>query len=58
MDEQASKYWKEDAGGAIENMRLLAILPIGKPAESPNQAGKKPLSELVYYETYGNLERS
>jgi len=93
MDERTSKYWKEDAAAAIENMllaivalgyasvwvegyvlnqeaygksvlgvpehlRLLAILPIGKPAVTPVQAGKKPLVELVYYDTYGNRERS
>ena len=92
MDERASKYWKEDAGAAIENMllavvalgyasvwvegyvlnqedygkkvlgvpkhlRLLAILPIGMPAVSPQQARKKPLGELVYYDTYGNSEK-
>jgi nitroreductase len=92
MDEQASKYWKEDAGAAIENMllaiialgyasvwvegyvlnqeaygksvlgvpkhlRLLAILPIGKPAVSPRQARKKKLDELVYYDRYGNREK-
>lgn len=28
MDERASKYWKEDAGAAIENM-LLAIVALG-----------------------------
>ena len=93
MDEGASKYWKEDAAAAIENMllaivalgyasvwvegyvlnqegygksvlgipghlRLLAILPIGKPATSARQARKKPLDELVYYDTYGNREKS
>jgi len=93
MDERASKYWKEAAAAAIENMllaivalgyasvwvegyvlnqeaygksvlgvpehlRLLAILPIGKPAVTPVQAGKKPLGELVYYDTYGNREQS
>jgi nitroreductase len=89
MDERASKYWKEDAAAAIENMllsavalgyaslwvegyvlnqesygksvlgvpehlRLLAILPIGKPVASAHQARKKPLDHLVYYDTYGN----
>jgi nitroreductase len=88
MDEQASQYWKEDAGAAIENMllatvalgyaslwvegyvlmheqygkealgvpegrRLLAILPIGKPAGSPVQAQKKALTEIVHRERYG-----
>jgi len=88
MDEAASKYWKEDAGAAIENMllaltalgyaslwvegyvliheaygkevlgvpegkRLLAVLPIGKPAGPVAQAQKKPLSELLHRERYG-----
>lgn len=88
MDESASKYWKEDAGAAIENMllaitalgyaslwvegyvlmheaygkqvlgvpevkRLLAVLPIGKPAGPVGQAQKKPLSELLHREKYG-----
>jgi len=92
MDEQASTYWKEDAGAAIENMllaivalgyasvwvegyvlnqeaygksvlgvpdhlRLLAILPVGKPAAPAGQARKKPLGELVYYDTYGKREK-
>jgi nitroreductase len=92
MDERSSKYWKEDAAAAIENMllsivalghasvwvegyvlnqeaygksvlgipehlRLLAILPIGKPAAPVHQARKKPLEELVYYDTYGNRRK-
>jgi nitroreductase len=92
MDERASKYWKEDAAAAIENMllsvvalgyaslwvegyvlnqeaygksvlgvpehlRLLAILPIGKPAAPAHQARKKPLEQLVYYDTYGKREK-
>jgi nitroreductase len=92
MDEQASKYWKEDASAAIENMllsivalgyaslwvegyvldqeaygksvlgvpehlRLLAILPIGKPAGPAHQARKKPLDQLVYYDRYGHRKK-
>jgi len=88
MDEEASEYWKEDAGAAIENMllaavglgyaslwvegyvlkhedygkevlgvppdkRLLAILPIGRPASQPNQADKKPLADITHSERYG-----
>lgn len=88
MDEQATKFWKEDAGAAIENMllavtalgyaslwvegyvlrhedygkevlgvpeglRLLAILPIGKPTSPPGQAEKKPLSEITHRDRYG-----
>ena len=86
-DENASKYWKEDAAAAIENMllaavalgyaslwvegyvlrhedygkavlgvpddlRLLAILPIGKPSDAPAQATKKPLGEILHRERY------
>ena len=88
VDEQATKFWKEDAAAAIENMllaavalgyaslwvegyvlqnemygkrvlnvperlRLLAILPLGKPAEAPSQATKKSLEEIVHAEKYG-----
>ncbi len=37
-----------------DNRRVIAVLPIGKPAAPPRQANKKSLSELVFYETYGN----
>ena len=53
---------QEDYGksvlGVPENLRLLAILPIGNPASPVHQARKKPLDQLVYYDTYGNRERS
>lgn len=86
--DESTKYWKEDASAAIENMllavvalgyaslwvegyvlmnedygkevlgipeslRLLAILPIGKPASPPSQAPKKPLQEITYLNHYG-----
>jgi len=88
VDEAATKFWKEDAAAAIENMllaavalgyaslwvegyvlqkeaygkrvlnvpdriRLLAILPIGKPAAPAVQAQKKPLEEITHSERYG-----
>ena len=88
VDEDATKYWKEDASAAIENMllaavalgyaslwvegyvlmqedygkevlgvpdhlRLLAVLPIGKPATAPHQKEKKPLKEITHYDRYG-----
>ncbi|MBS3762959.1 MAG: nitroreductase family protein [Planctomycetes bacterium] len=88
VDESATKFWKEDASAAIENMllaavsigycslwiegyvlkheefgksvlgvpedrRLLAILPIGKPAGQPQQAEKKGLDDILYRERYG-----
>jgi nitroreductase len=33
--------------------RLIAILPIGKPAEEASQARKKSLEEITYWEEYG-----
>lgn len=88
VDEEQTKYWKEDAGAAIENMllaavalgyaslwiegyvlrheelvkeilgvpdrlRVLALLPIGAPADEPQQAEKKPLSEILHRERFG-----
>jgi len=90
VDQEATKFWKEDAAAAIENMllaavalgyaslwvegyvlqnemygkrvlnvpdhlRLLAILPLGKPAEPPRQAAKKPLEEITHAEKYGGV---
>lgn len=89
VDEKATKYWKEDASAAIENMllaavalgyaslwvegyvlmneqfgkevlkvpadlRLLAILPIGKAEQVPHQGNKKSLSEITYSDRYGS----
>ena len=89
VDQDATKYWLEDAGAVIENMllaavalgyaslwvegyvlqhekegkellgvsahlRLLAILPIGKPVRACRQADKKPLSEITHLNQYGN----
>ena len=39
--------------GVPESLRLLAVLPIGKPADKAQQAEKKPLAELVHWERYG-----
>jgi nitroreductase len=39
--------------GVPASKRLLAILPIGKPASAPKQAGKKPLKDIVYLNRYG-----
>ncbi len=33
-------------------MRLIILLPIGKPAESGGQSKKKPLSGLVHWEKW------
>ena len=88
LDEQATRYAREDAGAAIENMllaavalgyaslwvegyvlqfedygkevlqvpkerRLLAVLPIGKPASPPRQAQKKEIAAITFLDRYG-----
>jgi nitroreductase len=88
VDEKSTKYWKEDAAAAIENMllaivslgyvslwvegyvlqnesytkdvlgvpknlRLLAILPIGRPVSKATQSRKKPLEEITHFNQYG-----
>jgi nitroreductase len=89
VNESATKYWREDAAAAIENMllsavalgysslwiegyvlmkesygkgvlgipknmRLLAILPIGKATGQSIQGRKKPLAEITYMDRYGS----
>jgi nitroreductase len=84
---EETKYWKEDAAAAIENMllaatalgygslwvegyvlaqeplakdilgvpdrlRLIAIIPIGKPAKTPHQAAKRPLDAVLFWNQY------
>ena len=46
--------WAKELLGVPEHLRLVIMLPIGKPATSPAQAAKKPLAELVHRERYGN----
>lgn len=46
--------WARELLGVPDHLRLIILLPIGKPAGSPSQAPKKPLSELVHHERYGN----
>ena len=43
----------KDILGVPENRRLLAILPIGKPASAPQQAEKNALSDITYGDRYG-----
>ncbi|MFW6163354.1 MAG: nitroreductase family protein [Planctomycetota bacterium] len=45
--------WAKEHLGVPDHLRLIILLPIGKPAASPAQAAKKPLSDLVHYERYG-----
>jgi len=37
-----------------DELRLVAILPIGKAAGQASQASKKPLEEVVHYGSYGS----
>ena len=46
--------WAKELLGVPDHLRLIIMLPIGKPAGSPAQAVKKPLEELVHHERYGN----
>ncbi|MEM2321100.1 MAG: nitroreductase family protein [Candidatus Bathyarchaeia archaeon] len=34
------------------NVRPIAIIPIGKPAEKPSPPRRRPLREIVHYETF------
>ncbi|MFQ6132117.1 MAG: nitroreductase family protein [Armatimonadota bacterium] len=40
--------------GVPENLRLIVLLPIGAAVGSAQQAPKRPLDEMVYWERYGN----
>ena len=48
----------EDMGkeilGVPESLRLLAVLPIGKPQGDATQAQKKPMDEILHRNRYGN----
>ena len=39
--------------GVPEKLRLMVALPVGAPVESPRQAEKRPLQEVVHWERYG-----
>jgi nitroreductase len=43
----------KQALGVPGDKRLIAVLPIGKPAEPTPQHDKKPMSEILYREKYG-----
>jgi len=45
--------WAKKLLGVPENLRLIILLPIGKPATTPAQKEKKPLTDIVYAERYG-----
>jgi nitroreductase len=39
--------------GLPKHMRLVVVLPIGKPAGPVKQAEKRPLSDIVHWDSYG-----
>jgi nitroreductase len=49
---QNEAYGKEVLGVPADK-RLLAVLPIGKPAQPVAQAQKKPLKDILHRERYG-----
>jgi nitroreductase len=38
--------------GIPEYMKVVAVTPLGYPAETPNLKERKPLSEIIHYEKY------
>ncbi|MFH1696435.1 MAG: nitroreductase family protein [Candidatus Diapherotrites archaeon] len=36
-----------------EHLKVVALMPIGKPAEEPERRTRKEVSEFVYYEEFG-----
>ena len=38
--------------GVPEEVRVLALTPLGRPDESPRERGRKPLEEIVSYEKF------
>lgn len=46
--------WAKEVLGVPHHLRLIIFLPIGRPAAPPEQAPKKPLSDLVHYERFGD----
>ena len=39
--------------GVPENLRAIAVLPIGKPAAEAKQAAKKPLEDILHRNSFG-----
>lgn len=50
-------WFDEDAVRAIlgipENIRIVAMTPLGYPAASPPDWGRKPLEEIVFHDKWG-----
>ncbi|MFP4055643.1 MAG: nitroreductase family protein [Candidatus Brocadiia bacterium] len=51
------EQWAKELLGVPEALRLIILLPIGKPTTSPSQAAKKPLADLLHYERFGQREK-
>jgi len=45
--------WAKKQLDVPDHLRLIILLPIGKPAGAPVQASKKPLRDLLHYEQFG-----
>jgi nitroreductase len=39
--------------GVPDNIRLVAMTPLGYPVRIPDERGRKPLDEIVFYDQYG-----
>ena len=39
--------------GVPDQVRLVAMTPLGYPARIPDERGRKPLGEIVFFEGYG-----
>ena len=39
--------------GVPKGHKLISLIAVGHPAESPSGAGKRPLKELLHWERYG-----
>jgi len=49
-------YCIQDTAAAIQNIhqgiRPVAIIPVGYPAEAPSPPSRRPISQIVHYETF------
>lgn len=51
-----SEDFGKETLGIPGDLRLLAILPIGKPKSPPRQAAKKELGAVLHYNCYGRTK--
>jgi len=40
--------------GVPDNVRIVALTPLGYPAHHPEERGRKPLGEMVFLDKWGN----